>query len=626
MDLKYVCGNFRARVILAGRRFLISGLVAGLAGCSGGGDNNNVEQFPTQPVAIDVLSALVTPAYTLDDSGGGPAAFPPSEYSDGNFVVRSTAETSDSAFLGSSHDASPLAVRVVQGSYDVLYQHETGDGVPQNVGATVQTGEIISANKALPIAVTAWTVTPAFTHNMAAFPVTEYDDGNFYLKPTAGGENIFLGNSHTAMPAGVRVVEGIYDVIYSLETGGDQVPNNQAAVVVPGVNIGADINPFAVDLASVRFQLNATLDTAAFPVSQYQKAVFFLRNTTTGDRVNLGASYELPVTMYVADGSYDIVYQHVRGDQLPVNADAIIASGVLIGSGGVSSVSIDVESVAVTPSFMLDGGAFPQSEYNDANFYLRGTNNNDDVMFLGASEILPVAVRVISSDFDTDVGAGVLELGAYDVLYRHETGESVPQNTNAVVRSNVTVNSDVSLFAVSVSSVNVAARFSLNGNSFPNNASNSVRFLLRDSSNDSDEFLFGFSDISNEAVKLIPGTYHVIMDHLSGNAVPQNEMHEIDFSNVLNQNNVTLSVNVPAVRVDPSFTLDGQAFPASIYQSARFYLRERHSPKNRIFLGESYKNNNPVMVIKEDYDVVYEHLSGEQMPQNTDKFLEVVDL
>ena len=63
MDLKHVCGNFRAGVILAGRRFLISGLVAGLAGCGGGGDNNKVEQFPTQPVTIDVLSAVVNPVY-----------------------------------------------------------------------------------------------------------------------------------------------------------------------------------------------------------------------------------------------------------------------------------------------------------------------------------------------------------------------------------------------------------------------------------------------------------------------------------------------------------------------------------------------------------------------------------
>jgi len=178
-------------------------------------------------------------------------------------------------------------------------------------------------------------------------------------------------------------------------------------------------------------------------------------------------------------------------------------------------------------------------------------------------------------------------------------------------------------------SVDVTGAFTLNGNDFPSDASDSVQFLLRGNEL-GDVFLFGYSDINNEPVKLvyIPGNYEhydVFMDHLAGDAVPQNEMHEVAFNKALNANQ-TLNVNVPAVRVDPSFTLDGQSFPASIYQSATFYLRERHSPKNRIFLGESYKNNGPVMVIKEDYDVIYEHLFGEQTPQNTNKFLEVIDL
>jgi len=177
---------------------------------------------------------------------------------------------------------------------------------------------------------------------------------------------------------------------------------------------------------------------------------------------------------------------------------------------------------------------------------------------------------------------------------------------------------------VPVTSVNVTGRFTLNGNSFPGDINNSVQFLLRDSNNDSDEFLFGFSDISNEAVKLIPGTYHVVMDHLYGDAVPQNKMHEVDFNNVFSGDQ-TLNVNVPAVRVNPRFTLDGQAFPASIYQSATFYLYDFRT-ETRIFLGRSYKKNTPVMVIKENHEIIYEHMNGDQVPQNTNNNLGIVDL
>jgi hypothetical protein len=232
---------------------------------------------------------------------------------------------------------------------------------------------------------------------------------------------------------------------------------------------------------------------------------------------------------------------------------------------------------------------------------------------------------VIDSDFDTDVGGGGVLFGNYDVLYRHETGNDVPQNSNAVVLANQLLNVDAPL-AVNVPMISVSGIFTLNNKNFPGDAGNSVEFFLSDASNASDRFHFGFSDISNEAVKLIPGAYDVIMDHLDGDAVPQNEMHAVDFNNVLNTDDQSLPVNVQAVRVDPDFTLDNMAFPASIYQSAMFYLREKHAPYGRIFLGRSYADNNPVMVVKENYDAIYDHFSGEQVPQNIDKMIRIVDL
>jgi len=69
-------------------------------------------------------------------------------------------------------------------------------------------------------------------------------------------------------------MQGTYDVIYSLETGGEFVPNNQGAVVMAGVSITA-AGVLAVDVASVAFQFDATLDLAAFPADQNHKALFF---------------------------------------------------------------------------------------------------------------------------------------------------------------------------------------------------------------------------------------------------------------------------------------------------------------------------------------------------------------
>jgi len=618
MNMKNLCQKYEIKPGLPGRLLLIVLMVPGFVACGNAGNSETAPQVPVQSVVINVSSAQVTPAYILN---GG--VFAPDEYNDGDFVLRSTTSAGDTLILGSSRDVSPATVTVIQDTYDVLFRHETGNGVPQNVDTRVQADEVVTSDRNLSVNVLAWEITPSFMLNDSAFPPDEYDTGTFYLQPEAGGgERILIGSSYMA-PDPVQVMQGTYDVIYSLETGGDVVPNNQGAVVMAGVSINAD-DALDVNVASVRFQFDATLNSAAFPSSQYQKALFFLRNASTGDRVELGTSFELPVTLSVIKGTYDIVYQHVQGSELPVNTDAVVASSVTIDDEN-RSATVDIDSVAITPSFTLDDSNFPQDGYNDANFYLRVANNNNDVMFLGASETAPTAVRVISSDMDTDPGAGELLLGAYDVLYRHESGEDVPQNANAVVpgKSNIMLNSDQAL-PVPVTSVNITGRFTLNESDFPGDASDSVQFLLRDSSNDSDEFLFGFSDISNKAVKLIPGTYHVVMDHLDGDAVPQNKMHEVDFNNVFSEDQ-TLSVNVPAVRVDPDFTLDGQAFPVSIYQSATFYLRDFHS-ETRIFLGRSYKKNTPVMVIREDHKIIYEHLNGGQVPQNMNNTVGVVDL
>ncbi|NOX92742.1 MAG: hypothetical protein GXP18_09930 [Gammaproteobacteria bacterium] len=616
MGMKNVYQKYEIKLNLPGRLLLVA-LMVGLVACGTSENSRTVVQVPIQPVTINVPSALVIPAYTLNG-----VEFEQSEYNDGNFILRSASSTGDTLMLGSSYAASPAAVRVIQDTYDVLFRHETGDGVPQNVDTQVQANEIVNSDRALSINVLAGEITPSFAQNASSFPVSEYDDGVFYLQPDAGGERIFIGNSHTAVPDPVQVMHGTYDVIYSLETGGSLVPNNQGAVVMTDVSVNAD-RALDINVASVSFQFDATLDAAAFPASQYQKALFFLRNTSTGDRVELGVSFELPVTLLVVEGTYDIVYQHVQGNDLPVNTDAIVASNVIIDG---TSLSIDIASVAITPSFTLDGTAFPQDEYNDANFYLRSTNNNNDVMFLGASEVAPAVVRVISSDMDTD--AGVAVLGAYDVLYRHETGEGVPQNANAVVRSNVTLNSDVSPFAVPVSSVEVTGRFTLNGNDFPNDASDSVQFLLR-GNDTSDVFLFAFSDISSAPVKLVsmPGsyeTYDVIIDHLDGDAVPQNKMHVVKFNELLDANK-SLLVSVVIKRVAPGFTLDGMVFPSSLYQSARFYLRDTTTNK-RIFLGSSYRNNDAVTVVKGTYEVIYEHRYGETVPQNVDSKVGFIDV
>lgn len=582
--------------------------MAGLLACGGGGGNNNVVAIPLQPLTVDVLSALVTPSYTLNGT-----AFDEGEDNDGNLILRSTTSAGDTALLGSSHFLAPAPVRIVQGSYDVLFQHETGNGVPQNVNSPVQANVLLNSNQALPIAVTSVIVSPSFTLNGGgSFPATEDDDGVFYLQPNTGGERIFLGNSRTSPAANVQVMPGFYDVIYVSETSGTQAPLNQSAVIMSAVDLTADTG-LMVDVDSVNFSFNATLDTMPFPVSINEHAVFSLRNVITGDIVELGVSYVPFASVPVVAGTYDIIYRYVQGDALPVNADATVASGVVISDADPAE-TIDVTSALITPSFTLNGSAFEATQNEGAKFFLRGITNTNDEMLLGASYFAsPDPVRVVSSTL----------VGNYDVLYRHEDGTTVPQNTSAVVQTNVALSSDMSFVVDDVVSVEITGRFTLNGNNFPSSIYDSTQFLLR-GDDESDVFLLGLSDISNESVNLISGMYDVIIDHVDGDAVPQNKMHIVKFNELLTAG-ATLFVNVNAKQVDASFSLDGSPFPLNVDEIADFNLRDVSTQK-LIFVSRSDANSTPVMVVEGTYDMIYTHTSGAQIPQNTNSVVATINV
>lgn len=98
------------------------------------------------------------------------------------------------------------------------------------------------------------------------------------------------------------------------------------------------------------------------------------------DTVELGDSYNLPFTVNVIEGTYDLVYRHETGSAVPANAEAIILSDQEINQA-TPTAEPDIPTILITPAYTLDGAPFPISEYDDANIYLRGSNDND-VFFL----------------------------------------------------------------------------------------------------------------------------------------------------------------------------------------------------------------------------------------------------
>jgi hypothetical protein len=577
--------------IITGALCLSIGL---LNGCS---DSNSNAQNAIEK-AINVNSVYIQGSYSLNGND-----FPASQYENG-IISLAESNTDNLAVLGDTYN-NAYAAYIVAGDYDSQYKLAAGGSlVPLNPGNVISGAIAIQNDQFLDIDVIAHSVRFAFTLNGVDFPVSEYDDALLYLQPASGGERILLGNSHTA-PDPVWLMPDTYDVIYSVQTPGGTVPLNQNAVVKTVV-IDAMTSGVNVDISTVDFRLVATLDGAAFPVSEYNDAELLLQ-TDDGDLADLGNTHDLPFNVSVIEGTYDIAYQHETGSSVPANTRGVIAADQLIDNAN-PAVNIDIHTALITPQYTHNGVAFPVSEYNDAEIFLRG-ENPDDVFYLGNThDPSPADVRVIRS--------------SYDIIYRHETGAQVPQNTNAVVQTGIAINADQNL-PVALSSVDITGTFTLNGSAFPADQTQYAEFYFR-GSDEGDEFLLGNSFAGSGTARLIPGSYDVIYKYLDGDNIPINKENKV-MSSVLLDTTKSIRINADSSAIAPVFTLNNQPFPESIYEHAKFYL-DGAEPEDSVVIGRSYLDNPNVIMINGSYDVSYVYIQGDSIPVNQRKTVSTIEI
>lgn len=579
------------------------GLILVLSACTNDDNPNNVivnndnDQDNATVFEIDVPAAQVDGTFSLN---GG--AFPVSQYQHG---LISFADTDNNQTLLSETYNGGYDVFVVKDEYSTLYSLVQGAGtLPSNKSETVSSNHTINVDQMLDIDVISVSVRFQFTLDGVPFPATEYDDAVFYLQSQGGGERIVLGNSHGPIDPAL-LMPGTYDVIYELETGGSQVPVNQNAIVATEV-IDNTTPGVTVDVKTIDFRFSATLDGGAFPVSQYEHGRFMLINSA-GDVAELGKSYELPFTVKVIEGNYDIVYSYVDGTDVPVNMEAVVASNIDINTANPAQ-SLDILTALITPQYSLDGGAFPVSEYQDAQILLRGFTDNDIMVLGNTHDANPVAVKVVRGD--------------YDVIYSHETGDQVPLNSNFVAQTDKALNADQDL-AIDISSVNITGTFTLNGGDFPASAYEEAEFYLSGADPD-DVILLGFSFEGSGTVQIISGTYDVIYKHVDGSAIPQNSENTI-MAGVLLNTSQNIGINVDSTSIKPVFTLNGGPFPESGYENADLYLHGT-TAADRVFLGRSYLDNEALKVINGTYGVFYEYEQGSSIPVNSRALVDNIDI
>ncbi|MGD8582767.1 MAG: hypothetical protein PVF06_09010 [Gammaproteobacteria bacterium] len=363
----------------------------------------------TSVVVIDITTVSFRLDVTLDN-----AAFPVSQYEDGDFLLLNA--DGDRAELGATYEL-PLIVNVIEGTYDIVYAHETGTSVPLNSEASIAGNQLINAaNADTNLNIQSALITPQITHNGNAFPVSEYQDANIYLRGTGNNnDQILLTNTHTDSPPAIKIIRGTYNVIYQHETG-DQVPQNTNAVVAENVVLNAD-QALPVDIASVDITGTFTLNGNNFTSSQFQVAEFHFRGTAPGDEFLLGYSNDGEGTAKIISGTYDIVYKHTDGNDIPRNPQNTITNGLLLDTS--QSIRINVLATFLSPVFTLNNQAFPEDSNDYAQFYLHG-ETADDRIFIGKSYVMQNVSALVVND-------------SYDVMYEYIKGGNIPINAQTRV-------------------------------------------------------------------------------------------------------------------------------------------------------------------------------------------------
>ena len=463
------------------------------------------------PVDLDVPTALVTFDLTLN---GAPFPVAPGEVAD--ILVRR--REGGAAFAIGTADQSPLVVRLIEGSYDVIYAWREGSLLPRNEHAVVAEAVTVSRDGLLSIDVPAFSHRISPLHNGAPFPLSAAARGRIELRDFSTGDRIDMGDTSAPMPARM-LIPGTYDATYTRLAGGGITPANALGVVAEDLSIQPPASPgqlsiTIVDVISYAVTRDVTLDGAPFPLSQVETGRIVLVGEH-GDEIDFGATHEDAPTRQVVPGRYDVYYRRQQGwTAAPGNTNARIASGYRID--GDEALSIDVQTVQLSFDFLVNGAPFPLSQLEQGRFTLVGSQPGDAIDLGETIDAAPTR-RVIA--------------GSYDVVYDWIAGSVlVPRNNDHPVLEDVSLAVDQTL-VVDVPIRTIVPTFLLDGTAFPADPTQAGEIVLRSASGG--RISLGTTNIAlPDSVIGIQDDYVVEYEWVAGLDVPRNPRHRIGFTSV----------------------------------------------------------------------------------------------
>lgn len=457
--------------------------------------------------------------------------------------------------LGETH-LPPQPVKVVAGTYDLVYRDVTPDPaplLPANAHTTFQRGVAIDAPSKLVADVQTTTVSGGLTLNGGAFPASDYEDANIYAVNRGDGDEAWLYNTHQQNFSTI-LIAGTYDIVYRVESGGSIVPRNTNAVLTtrsftPGP---ATLNH---DVVSHLTEGDFLLNGAAAPASQYERgAVDFRRRSGEFlDVATVGETNDLSYSAPLIATRYSVHYRHLQGSSIvPVNTDSPIAGLSNVQVNG-SSIDVDIPVSTYVGDITLNGAAPPASIYENGQVvFIDPTSGAESP--IGTTQEQAFQVRAMT--------------GTYDLAWRRLAGGSlVPANDFKVFATAVNFPFGGLILVpldVDIPMTDASIAVTLDGAAWnPGAGSATLRLLETETiAAGVQSIILGSTDSAPWQVNLVAGAYRARYSHDSGTGIPRNALSVLPGLLTVSGAADVDTINVPYIDLTPSALVNGGAWPA----------------------------------------------------------------
>jgi len=535
---------------------------------------------------INVPSARIQGDFLLN---GRP--FPSSFLQGANFFLRHAA-TGDELYLGLSNDQS-YDRRVVQGRYDVIYEHKIGDEVPLNTQAILVEGLEISGDMVFDIDVPYVSVGGDFLINGVPFPASFIESGRIQVRDRQTGALSVLGETSDLTYA-ARLIPGAYDLMYSRISGSTIVPANPLTAFLRNVSI-TNNGVLNMDVPAITVSGQFLINGAPAPALALETGDMFFVDADTDTKVYLGETRHQTYQVIVIPGNYDLQYERIAGSvQVPANSSARFLKDLPLPVAGV--YDIDLPMVSISGDFLVNGAPAPNVQTERAAIRLR---QGEDDVYLGQTTFGSFQVLVVP--------------GTYQVHYTHITGSSImPANTNAVL--NTVVIAGPSVFDINILTAVFAAEVKFNGGNFPGPKAGESAWLHLDAGGSGGLIFLGDYPDQTDVLRLVVrGTYRVRYSYESGAKWPRNTFAALGSPLVLTQSVQTV-ISIGAANLSGSFQLDGAAFPSPGQNAA--ITAQSLTQEDSLYLGATQTGTYSTVIVPGHYSAYYNWALGDLIPRN----------